>query len=209
MPISLVRPSAKWWWHITWFCLTRMIRNDVSMNRAKFKQITNEWKWYENDRMLRAKRLEKVTSIVSLVTIDKNLPVQITLSIYTFKYTHTTQGFTTQWRMRWWMLKWVNGYGRGDDDTIVMTLITMVRYFRIFARHDNPSLYAFFYMSILNDTSLYTVTLFFCAETILRTHLFLSILYYNDYIINEINAVQMILIYECNIVKDYVSRSRF
>jgi len=132
-------------------------------HEAKFKQITNEWKWYENDRMLRAKRLEKVMSIVSLVTIE-NLPVQITLSIYTFKYTHTTQGFTTQWRMRWWMLKWVNGYGCGDDDTIVMTLITMVRYFRIFARHDNPSLYAFFYMNILNDTSLYTVTLLFARK---------------------------------------------
>lgn len=36
---------------------------------------------------------------------------------------------------------------------IVMILITMVRYFRIFARHDNPSLYAF-YISILNDTNL-------------------------------------------------------
>lgn len=80
-----------------------------------------EWmteKWHEHDRMLRAIRKKSHESIVSLVTIDRNLPIQVTLSIYTFKYTHTTLGFTTQWRMRWWMLKWMKyGYGRGDDDS--------------------------------------------------------------------------------------------
>lgn len=41
----------------------------------------------------------------------------------------------------------MNGYGRGDNDS------DDTDYSRIFARHDNPSLFMFFYMSILNDTS--------------------------------------------------------
>jgi len=60
-------------------------------------------------------------SIVSLVTIE-NLPVQITLSIYTFKYTHTTQGIyntmtdevmdaeMSEWVWTWW--RW-----HDSDDT--------------------------------------------------------------------------------------------
>lgn len=117
--ISLVRPSAKWWWH------TNMILSPA--NDAKWREHESSEKLSRlrvNDRKMTWKmtecreRLEKkVTSTVSLVIIDRNLPVQITLSIYTFKYTHTTLGFTTQWRMRWWMLKWVNGYGRGDNDS--------------------------------------------------------------------------------------------
>lgn len=43
---------------------------------------------------------------------------------------------------------------------IVMPLITMVRYSRIFARHDNPSLYLL-YMSILSDPTVPSP----CAET--------------------------------------------
>lgn len=59
-------------------------------------------------------------------------------------------------------------------------------------------------MSILNDTSSPSP----CAEILSRAHLLLSILHYIDYIINEINAVRMLMMYECNIiiVKDYVSR---
>lgn len=77
----------------------------------------NDRKWYDNDRMLRAIRKKSHEHCFARDYWLKNFPVQITLSIYTFKYTHTTLGFTTQWRMRWWMLKWVNGYGRGDDDS--------------------------------------------------------------------------------------------
>lgn len=43
---------------------------------------------------------------------------------------------------------------------IVMTLITMVRYSRIFARHDNPSLYLV-YMNILSDPNVPSL----CTET--------------------------------------------
>lgn len=78
------------------------------------------WKW-PNEL---TKRLEKVMSIVSLVTIDRNLPVQNNVEYLYFQiYTHNTGIYNTMTEMRWWMLKWVNGYG--DVVTImVMTLIT-------------------------------------------------------------------------------------
>lgn len=83
---------------------------------------------------------------------------------------------------------------------IVMTLITPVFSPDTIIRR----FFTFFYMSIPNDTSSPSP----CAEILSRAHLLSSILYYIDYIINEINAVRMLMMYECNIiiVKDYVSR---
>lgn len=124
-------------------------------------------------------------SIVSLVTIDRNPGSNNVEYLYFQIYTHNTGIYNTMTdevmdaEMSEWI--WV-------VTMIVMTLITMVRYSRIFARHDNPSLYAF-YMSILNDTNLPSPY----AETFLHTSFGP---YYIIMIINEINAVQMIMKYE-------------
>lgn len=66
---------------------------------------------------------------------------------------------------------------------IVMTLITPVFSPDTIIRR----FLTFFYMSILNDTSSPSPR----AEILSRAHLLLSISYYIDYIINEINAVRM------------------
>lgn len=146
------------------------------------------WKWPKNAESKTIRKRHEHC----FVTFDRNFPIQITLSIYTFKYTHTTLGFTTQWRMRWWMLIWVNGYGHGDDDsddtdydgaiTPVFSPDTIIRRFTF-------STWAFWMIQVCRHPA----QKLFCTHISFRP-------YYITLIINEINMKQILMIYERNII---------
>lgn len=101
----------------------------------------NDRKWYENDRMLRAIRKKSRALFRSWLLIEKFPGSNNVEYLYFQIYTHNTGDL--QHNDGWGDGCWNEWMGMDVVTMIVMTLITMVRYSRIFARHDNPSLYVF------------------------------------------------------------------